>query len=182
MKRFLVCAIVAAFVASFVPLAASAQSSNPVSDTVKKIVDQRSKIIVAAAEEMPADKYSFRPTPQQMTFGHLIMHLAQSNNFLCATIAGTKPDTQAKLSDTDPKDTLVAALKSSFEYCSGVMNKADDSKLGEMLPMFRGPASRAAVMITLTDDLYDHYSAEAMYLRLSGLLPPTAQRKPAAMK
>jgi hypothetical protein len=57
------------------------------------------------------------------------------------------------------------------------MDKADDSKLGEMLPMFRGPASRAAVMITLTDDLYDHYSAEAMYLRLSGLLPPTAQRK-----
>ncbi|MGH9865884.1 MAG: DinB family protein, partial [Candidatus Acidiferrales bacterium] len=155
MKRFLVCAIVVAFTA----LAAGAQSSNPVSDSVKKIVDQRSKIIVAAAEEMPADKYSFRPTPQQMTFGHLIMHLAQSNNFLCATIAGTKPAEQAKLSDTDPKDTLVAALKSSFEYCSGVMDKTDDSKLGEMLPMFRGPASRASVMITLTDDLYDHYSA-----------------------
>ena len=72
MKRFLVCAIVAAFAA----LSVGAQSSNPVSDTVKKIVAQRTKIIVAAAEEMPADKYSFRPTPQQITFGHLIMHLA----------------------------------------------------------------------------------------------------------
>lgn len=175
MKRFLVCAIVAACM----PLAVSAQSSsNPVSDTVKKIVAQRTKIIVAAAEEMPADKYSFRPTPQQMTFGHLIMHLAQSNNFLCSAIAGTKPAEQAKLADTDPKDTLVAALKSSFEYCNGVLDKTDDSKLGEMVPMFRGPAPRAAVMITLTNDLYDHYSAEAMYLRLSGLLPPTAQRQP----
>lgn len=174
MKRFLVCAIVAAFAA----LSAGAQSSNPVSDTVKKIVSQRTKIIVAAAEEMPADKYSFRPTPQQMTFGHLIMHLAQSNNFLCSAIAGTKPAEQAKLSDTDPKDTLVAALKSSFEYCNGVLDKTDDSKLAEMVPMFRGPAPRAAVMITLTNDLYDHYSAEAMYLRLSGLLPPTAQRQP----
>lgn len=172
MKRFLVCAIVAAFAT----LSVGAQSSNPVSDTVKKIVAQRTKIIVAAAEEMPADKYSFRPTPQQMTFGHLIMHLAQSNNFLCATIAGTKPAEQAKLADTDPKDTLVAALKSSFEYCNGVLDKTDDSKLGEMVPLFRGPAPRAAVMITLTNDLYDHYSAEAMYLRLSGLLPPTAQR------
>ena len=174
MKRFLVCAIVATFAA----LSAAAQSSNPVSDTVKKIVAQRTKIIVAAAEEMPADKYSFRPTPQQMTFGHLIMHLAQSNNFLCSAIAGTKPAEQAKLADTDPKDTLVAALKSSFEYCSGVLDKTDDSKLAEMVPMFRGPAPRAAVMITLTNDLYDHYSAEAMYLRLSGLLPPTAQRQP----
>ncbi|HXT72416.1 MAG TPA: DinB family protein [Candidatus Angelobacter sp.] len=172
MKRFLVCAIVAACM----PLAAGAQASNPVSDTVKKIVAQRAKIIVAAAEEMPADKYSFRPTPQQITFGHLIMHLAQSNNFLCAAIAGTKPE-QTKLSETDPKDTLVAALKSSFEYCSGVLDKTDDSKLAEMVQV-RGPAPRAAVMITLTNDLYDHYSAEAMYLRLSGLLPPTAQRKP----
>lgn len=174
MKRFLVCAIVGAFAA----LSAAAQSSNPVSDTVKKIVSQRTKIIVAAAEEMPADKYSFRPTPQQMTFGHLIMHLAQSNSFLCSAIAGTKPAEQAKLADTDPKDTLVAALKSSFEYCNGVLDKTDDSKLAEMVPMFRGPAPRAAVMITLTNDLYDHYSAEAMYLRLSGLLPPTAQRQP----
>ncbi|MGB7024594.1 MAG: DinB family protein [Candidatus Acidiferrales bacterium] len=175
MKRFLLCAMIAACL----PLAAGAQSSsNPVSDTVKKIVAQRTKIIVGAAEEMPADKYSFRPTPQQMTFGHLIMHLAQSNNFLCSAIAGTKPPEQAKLADTDPKDTLVAALKSSFEYCNGVLDKTDDSKLAEMVPMFRGPSPRAAVMITLTDDLYDHYSAEAMYLRLSGLLPPTAQRQP----
>ncbi|HKV27186.1 MAG TPA: DinB family protein [Candidatus Acidoferrales bacterium] len=179
MKRFLVCAIVAVFVACFAPLVARAQSaSNPVSDTVKKVVEQRTKIIVAAAEEMPAEKYSFRPTPQQMTFGHLIMHLAQSNNFLCAAIAGTKPPEQANLSDTDPKDTLVSALKSSFEYCSGVLDKTDDSKLAEMLPMRHGSTSRASVMITLTDDLFDHYSAEAMYLRLSGLLPPTAQRQP----
>ncbi|MGH9728264.1 MAG: DinB family protein [Candidatus Acidiferrales bacterium] len=174
MKRFLVCAIVAVLA----PLAASAQSSNPVSDTVKKVVAQRTKIIVAAAEAMPAEKYSFRPTPEQMTFGHLIMHLAQSNNFLCSAIAGTKPAEQAKLSDTDPKDTLVTALKSSFEYCNGVLDKMDDSKLAEMVPMFRAPAPRAAVMITLTDDLYDHYSQAAIYLRLNGILPPTAQRRP----
>jgi hypothetical protein len=175
MKRFLICALVAALA----PLAASAQqsSSNPVSDSVRKTVAQHGKIIIAAAEEMPADKFSYRPTPEQITFGHLVMHLAMSNSFLCSAIAGTKPPEQEKLTETDPKDKLVAALKSSVDYCNGVLEKTDDSKLGESVPMFRGPQTRAAVMILLTDDLYDHYSAEAMYLRLNGLLPPTAQRK-----
>jgi len=176
MKRMFVFAVIAALA----PLAASAQqSSNPVSDSVKEMVAQHAKAIIAAAEEMPADKYSYKPTPGQISFGHLVMHLAQSNTFLCSAIAGTKPPEQEKLSETDPKDKLVTALKGSFDYCSGVLDKTDDSKLGEMLPLFRGTVPRARVMITLVADLYDHYSAEAAYLRLSGMLPPTAQPRPA---
>jgi DinB superfamily len=177
MKKMVILAVGVALAVAIAPFAAGAQqsSSNPVTDTVRKIVAQRAKIVVAAAEEMPADKYSYHPTPEQMTFGHLIMHLASSNNFLCASIAGTKPPEGEKLSDTDPKDKLVSALKSSFEYCSGVLDKVDDSKLSESVPFFRGPETRAAVMIALTDDLFDHYSTQAMYLRMNGLLPPTAQ-------
>lgn len=174
MKRLIVFAAIIAFA----PLGALAQqaSSNPVSDAVRNIVAQRAKIIVAAAEEMPPDKYSYHPTPDQMTFAHLVVHLAGSNYFLCSSIAGTKPPDQEKLADADPKDKLVAGLKASFDYCNGVMAKADDSKLTETVPMFRRQETRAAVMITLTDDLYDHYSQAAMYLRMNGLLPPTAQR------
>jgi len=175
MKRFLVCAVIAALV----PLAASAQqsSSNPVSSAVRRIVAHRAKILVAAAEEMPAGKYSYHPTPAQMTFGHLVIHMVMSNNFMCSAIAGTKPPEHAKLSESDPKATLVSALKSSFDYCNGVLEKSDDSKLGEPVRFFGGPQSRAAVMIALTDDLFDHYSQAAIYLRLNGLLPPTAQHK-----
>lgn len=167
-------------VAAIVPFVANAQQtsagSNPVTDSVKAMVAQHAKAIVAAADEMPADKYSYKPTAGQITFGHLIMHLAQSNSHLCAAIAGTKPPEQEQLSETDPKDKLVTALKNSFDYCSGVLDKTDDSKLNEMVPGFRGSVPRARIMITLVADLYDHYSAEAAYLRLNGMLPPTAQR------
>lgn len=176
MRRMLVLLAVAAIV----PFAANAQEggagSNPVTDSVKAMVAQHAKAIVAAADEMPADKYSYKPTAGQITFGHLIMHLAESNTHLCASIAGTKPPEQGQLSETDPKDKLVTALKNSFDYCSGVLDKTDDSKLSEMVPGFRGEAPRARIMITLVADLYDHYSAEAAYLRLNGMLPPTAQR------
>lgn len=180
MKRFLVLVAIAAFA----PLAVSAQqsSSNPVSSAVRRILAQRTKILVAAAEEMPAGKYGYHPTPAQMTFGHLVMHMAMSNYFLCSSIAGTKPPAHAKLADTDPKATLVDGLKSSFSYCSRVLEKTDDSKLGESVPFFGGSQSRAAVMIALTDDFFDHYSTAAMYLRMNGMLPPTAQHQPMKMK
>jgi hypothetical protein len=52
----------------------------------------------------------------------------------------------------------------------------DDSKLGEQMMLFGNhPFSRAAVLIVLSDDWYDHYGTQAVYLRLNGILPPTAQ-------
>ena len=63
-------------------------SKSPVSDAVRSILDRQSKSMVAAADEMPAEKYSFHPTPAQMTFGHLVVHMADSNNFLCSKISG----------------------------------------------------------------------------------------------
>jgi uncharacterized damage-inducible protein DinB len=176
MRRMLILLAVAAIV----PFAANAQEgsagSNPVTDSVKAMVAQHAKAIVAAAEEMPADKYSYHPTAGQITFGHLIVHLAQSNNFLCSAIAGTKPPEQEQLSESDPKDKLVTALKSSFDYCSSVLDKTDDSKLSETVTLRGGSVPRARIMITFVADLYDHYSQQADYLRMNGMLPPTAQR------
>jgi hypothetical protein len=40
------------------------------------------------------------------------------------------------------------------------------------------PASRAAALIALSDGWNDHYGTQAIYLRLNGILPPTAQPAP----
>jgi hypothetical protein len=131
--------------------------------------------MVAAAESMPADKYGYKPTPEMNTFGHLVMHSTQSNNLLCSKISGS-PAPDAKISDADGKDKLVAALKASFEYCTAALANVDDSKLGEQMVLFGNrPASRAAALIALSDGWNDHYGAMATYLRLNGILPPSAQ-------
>ncbi len=178
MKTFVVI-LAALALAPFASFARNQQSNNnPVSDAVRNIVAHHGTLMVAAAEEMPADKYSYHPTPQQMTFGHLVMHIAESNEFLCSKISGVKAPSHAKLADTDPKDTLVDALKSSFSFCSTALAKVNDSDLGQTMPFFGGrTVTKAFVMISLTDDLYDHYSAQASYLRLNGKLPPSAQHR-----
>jgi DinB superfamily len=165
---------------AFIPFAAGAQQAsqpetNPVSNTVRSSVERFSKNMVAAADEMPADKYSFHPTPAQMSFGKLVTHMIGSNYGLCSKISGVPVPTQDKPSETDPKDKLVASLKASFDFCSQSLAKVDDSNLGEQLTVFGDhKISRAAAMIALTNDFADHYSMAAAYLRANGLLPPTA--------
>jgi uncharacterized damage-inducible protein DinB len=164
-----------------VPLAALAQEEkNPVTEAVKKIMERRSQNLVAAAEEMPADKYSYKPTEQQMTFAHLIGHITGANRFLCAKLSDTEPKEgeNKKGAENESKDKLVADMKASFDECSAVLAKMDDSKLAQPVTLFGGHKStKAGALIELPVDWADHYSAAAMYLRLNGLLPPTAQKK-----
>jgi hypothetical protein len=149
--------------------------ANPVSGFVKAGVARYGKNMVAAAESMPAEKYSFKPSPEMNSFGHLMMHIAQSNNTFCAKISGqTAPD--VKMAETDPKDKLVAAIKDSFAFCTAALANVDDSKLGEQFVLFGNrPISRGGALVALGGSWTDHYATQAIYLRLNGILPPTAQ-------
>ena len=149
--------------------------ANPVSGFVKAGVARYGKNMVAAAESMPAEKYSFKPSPEMNSFGHLAMHIAQTNKLFCSKISGqTEPD--VKMSETDPKDKLVAAIKDSFAFCTTALASVDDSKLGEQFLLFGNrPISRGGALVALGGSWTDHYATQAIYLRLNGLLPPTAQ-------
>lgn len=161
-----------------VPPAVAQQSKNPVTDALRSMLPQRSKAIVAAAEEMPADKYSFKPTPQHQSFGHLALHIVEANQSLCSAIGGTTLQRENDLKESDPKDKLVAAMRRSFDQCTSALQTVDDSKLGEEVTLFGRKATRAAAVLSAAGNWADHYGAEAMYLRLVGLMPPTAQQQP----
>jgi len=152
-------------------------SKNPVTDAVREILPRQEKNLLAAVEEMPADKFGYSPTPAQITFGHLVLHMTMSNIELCSKAASMPPPPLKPMPETD-KERLQAGLTRSFLYCEAAMGKVDDSKLGNPVELFGGrQGTVASALISLTNDWADHYSAAAMYLRLNGLLPPTAQPK-----
>jgi hypothetical protein len=173
MKRTLVVFVLLATSTAF-----AQDNKNPVTSVVKEILPRQQKNLVAAAEEMPTDKFGFKPTPAQMTFGNLVLHIIQSNSYLCAKI-GEVPETKTPgLKGTDGKDRLVAALKASFDFCSTALGKVDDSKPGDTVELVGGrEGPRAFAFIALTNDWADHYSAAAMYLRLNGLLPQQHKKR-----
>jgi hypothetical protein len=150
---------------------------NPVTDAVREILPRQQKNLIAAVEAMPADKFGYSPTPAQMTFGHLVLHMTTSNIELCSKAGNMPPPPLGPAPETD-KNRLVVVLTKSFLYCEAALNRVDDSKLGNTVELWGGKqGSVAFALIALTNDWADHYSAAAMYLRLNGLLPPTAQPK-----
>src|SRR5580693_4696565 len=110
---------------------ASGPVANPVSSALKNIFPNRQKNTIAAVEAMPADKFSYKPSADQMTFGHLVAHMVEANYGLCSGAAAVPAPTVKEVKDTDAEDNLVAALKASFDFCADALSKMDDSKLGE---------------------------------------------------
>jgi hypothetical protein len=158
-------------------------SANPVVDAARARLAREPKHLIAAAELMPADKYSYRPTPAQMTFGDLIAHIVHTNMFLCAAMSGTpapmSPAEIKKIAGADGKDALVAAMKQSFDYCTEGLAKLQDSALAEEASVVgqKTGMSRGAALVTILVDWADHYSTAASYLRLNDMLPPSAAPK-----
>src|SRR5207245_3877681 len=107
----------------FSTAALAQQAKDPVSDVLREMLKGRQKNTVAAFEEMPAEKFDYKATPDQMTFGHLAAHIVESNNYFCAN-AGDVPQPKVdELKGTEGKDKLVAAVKASFDFCSTALAK-----------------------------------------------------------
>lgn len=160
------------------PAAKPAPTKDPVANSLRMLLQRSQNNIVGAVEAMPADKFAYKPTADQMTFAHLVVHIIGSNNALCAKVADVPAPKVDEPKETDSKDQLVTAVKASFSFCSEALGKMDDSKLGDDVELFGGRHfPRAMGAFGLASGWADHYGAAAMYLRLNGILPPTAQAK-----
>jgi uncharacterized damage-inducible protein DinB len=177
MKKTLVIPALLLLVASAFAQTAPAPTQTPVSSALRDILPGRQKNTIAAVEAMPADKFSYKPSADQMTFGHLVAHMVEANYLLCSKAAAVAAPKVEEVKDTDSKDKLVAALKASFDFCSDTLGKMDDSKLAETTEGFGGKqVTRAWSSLVLASSWADHYAEAAMYLRLNGILPPTAKK------
>ena len=176
MKKILVIPALLLLAASAIAQTAPAQTKNPVSSALRDILPGRQKNTIAAVEAMPADKFNYKPTPDQMTFGHLVAHMIAANNTFCSKVADVPAPKVEEAKETDAKDKLVSGLKASFDFCADALSKMDDSKLGETVELFGNQASIASAGIRLASSWADHYAEAAMYLRLNGVLPPTARK------
>jgi len=168
-----------ALLAAQAPASAPAMNPNPVATAAQRINTRYSGFLLAAADQVPADKLGYKPTPAQLSFGDVWAHLVEANFGICGAIAGTPAANVPKVKGTDSKDALVAALKASFTYCDGVLAKTTDGNLGETVDMGFMKGSRAAALFIYLGDLADHYSQVSNYMRINGMLPPSAQPKKA---
>src|SRR5258708_3356397 len=108
-----------------------AQSPNPLVTTeTQRYFTSIRRNLEASAEAMPADKYGFKLTEGQMSFGEWMIHAAQRNFADCASLKGeTAPQTTEQLAALKDKPAVSKAVKDSFTYCAAVVAGLDDAKV-----------------------------------------------------
>lgn len=149
--------------------------ANPTSEAALAMSKHFGGYLTQAAEEVPAGKLSYKPTKAQMTFGEIWAHLAMANRGICSAISGMKaPDTPTR-KGTEAKATLVKELKESFAFCDKALAATTDAGLSDTVDLGFMKGSRATAMFVYVEDLADHYSQVANYMRLNGMLPPSAR-------
>ena len=144
--------------------------------------------LMTAFDSIPASKYGYRPTPAQLSVGTVAAHLEKSNYLLCGNMAGTPHPMTGKDTLADslrgqwPKDTLVARLKTSFEFCTAAFQRVNDANLADSMPVVLPSGTRkflrARLTLVFVTDLVDHYSQIANYMRLNGMIPPSSYPPP----
>lgn len=163
-------------------------AANPITQSFLAFGGHYGGWLMAAFNSIPASKYGFKPTPAQQSVGYIAQHLENANYVLCERIGGMKAVMGPKDSVADtikaawPKDTLVARLRKSLLFCRDAFTKLDDAKMSDAVP--NGPSDsgqsepRVRSLLFFVTDLAEHYSQIAGYMRLMGMVPPSALPRP----
>ena len=127
------------------------------------------QLTVLVAEAMPAEKYSFRPHPESMTFGELMSHVATTNYQFCAGLKDADPP--ALPSPTD-RDGITKFLEDSFRYCSEVVGNLNETQLSSAHNSPDGHLPGREVLLAMYIHVAHHRGQAEIYLRDNGIKPP----------
>ncbi|MFL5553345.1 MAG: DinB family protein [Gemmatimonadaceae bacterium] len=163
--------------------------ANPVTTAFRNRISAMHRNIAQAFDSIPESKFSYKPTPAQLSIGYIAAHIANDDYFFCnnfgamkGTPAAEDTATADSVKATWPKAKLVTRLKESFAFCDQAIAQIDDAKLAEAVTLTNGANSRtvarANMVLGHAIDLADHYSQLANYMRLNSMLPPTALPRP----
>jgi uncharacterized damage-inducible protein DinB len=133
--------------------------------------------ILKAADKMPEEHYSFKPTADVRSFGQLIGHVADAQYGICGR-AGTmkRPEGSIEKTKTSKAD-LVAALKDAIAACDAVYTALTDAQAIEKVKFFGGAErTKLSVLFFNTTHNYEHYGNIVTYMRIKGLVPPSSEK------
>ena len=157
----------------------AAPQANPITASEKGLYSFVSNAVVGAAQKMPEENYSFKPTPEVRSFGQIVGHVADASYMFCSqTLGEANPSKGIEKTKTSKAD-LVAALKDAVAYCNRAFDSMTDAKGSQMVKLFNFDIAKLTVFSLNTAHTDEHYGNMVTYLRLKGIVPPTSENQPA---
>jgi len=170
MRLRLMCTVASLMVTS-VALGQGSPYASEVQGNYSRLKDN----IIKAAEKMPAESYSFKPTPDIRSFARVVNHVSEAQMRICGE-ANAATDLPKVPAETADKAAIVDALKASFAQCDKAYAGLTEANMADMLAM--GPVKRTRLSALWGNVAHDNeqYATLSMYLRLKGILPPTSEK------
>lgn len=135
--------------------------------------------LLKMAEKMPADEYSFKPTPEIQSFGERMAHIAGANLFVCQGVMGRKASFSRPPAASKPE--LIALLKRASAACDAAFDSLSDAEAMEKIDSHLGgpfPPEPARTKLATLNNMVRHsnemYGYMCVYLRLKGIVPPSS--------
>ncbi len=175
------------FAALAVPASLFAQASteapaNPITASEKGVYAFISGNVIAGAEKMPEENYSFKPTPDVRSFGQLVGHIADAQYGICSMAIG-EPNPKKEIEKTKTsKAELVSSLKEAVDYCNKAFAGMTDAQGSQMVKMMGYNMAKLTVLSVNTAHTDEHYGNMVTYMRLKGIVPPSTARNSAPAK
>ena len=132
--------------------------------------------ILKSADKMPAEDYSFKPTPDIRTFARVVNHVTEAQMHVCGAIDGIKPDSYTVPPETADKATIVAALNASFAECDKAYAATTDANMTVVVDAGFSKRSRLGLLWGNVAHDNEQYATLALYMRLKGLVPPSSEK------
>jgi hypothetical protein len=160
-------------------LALPALAQTTLHDTLVKHWKTTGDFTIAVAKLMPADQYAFRPAPEELSFGQLIIQIAGANMSACATASGMPrmavPEIIAQgvkdeKKDID-KDLAIRFLTDTFAFCNNAVASMTPEKLDAVVGTSRKMTGFEWLWSYFTHTAHHRGQAE-VYLRVKGMKPP----------
>jgi uncharacterized damage-inducible protein DinB len=160
------------------PAPADAPTSGYRAEFLRELGDLETKY-VRLAEQMPAEKYSWRPAEGVRSVGEVFLHVAAANFNLTRRIgtpspAGFTPQGYEK-SMTD-KAQIVDQLKQSFAHMRDAALKASDADADKTMPWFGGSTiTQRGFLVFVVRHAGEHLGQSIAYARVNGVVPPWSE-------
>jgi uncharacterized damage-inducible protein DinB len=174
MKKVLTCLL-----AVFVAHTTAAQTAS-IRDGALQDWTRLKETMMKIAEAMPEEKFGFRATPAERTWGEQILHVAEANVVQMGRFSSKAIAPSVNMKATS-KPEVLKALADSFDFGTAALNEQTDQSMlltaeNTRYDRFMGPSTKARVVYYVIGHTWDIYGQMAVYLRLNGMTPPASQR------
>jgi uncharacterized damage-inducible protein DinB len=158
--------------------AQAAPPANPITASEKGFYSFVSNAVVGAAQKMPEENYSFKPTREVRGFGQLVGHVADASYMFCSQAIGEANPAKDIEKTKTSKAALVAALKDGVAYCNKAFDSMTDAKGSQMVKFFNFDMAKLTLFSLNTAHTDEHYGNMVTYLHSRGLCRRQVKTRP----